>query len=351
MDRWTHGHFVLQSTQQRKHANSIQLIASSFTKFKTNEDQQMSTSKLGSPNVKNDFLSFTLCVSKPPKKPSNCKSPPKEVEQVYRQVLVAEDKHRKKYKTNALSYKKDKYNKPRYGKYSVFRIDNEGSLLTIGTYPFNKNNSLYVELCPIGGKKSLKKAFKMLKCVLGAELANSIYEKAKITRMDIAIDLVDVFLNDFFFDLEGVYDCAPKYRYGRLYEVLLGSINSNNSLRIYDKALEQKERKRVQGYLEPLLRIEFVSKPGTSFAKLEKEVANPLLRFKCYNKRDVEGLQDADFYADCREKGIRQALSARKGPHQRRLKNALPSAEHTLIDTEKVWKKYVKTLQVFMPTG
>jgi hypothetical protein len=306
-----------------------------------------------------DYLSGTIKLDSDLPKYKTVKMPPEAIQAVYDGIVrYRNEQERLGNIPKNLRFKADKFNKSRFAHCAIFPVDSKMTgkrLLSIGYYPFEKDGSIAIECCPVPRTSSdINRLYAHLVGALGDEFASCIFHGLKVTRIDIAVDSDVSGFDRYFFDFSKSEDVTFKCRFGRIYEMYIGSPYSDNYIRIYDKILEQLERKDIKTELpDPKLRFEFVAKPDCSIVDL-KSISNPLARMVCYKKSDVAKYVDREFYLDCREFGLKgaiQRLSRVDKNRARRVKRKLSKSTVELFDRDHQWQVFLNSLSMFDSIG
>jgi hypothetical protein len=317
----------------------------------------LNVSMFSSPKL--DYLSGTIKLHPDLPKYGKVNEPPETIQNVFDGIAHYRDQLEiNETISNSLRFKADKFNKPRFANCAIFPVDSEMTgerLLSISYYPFAKDGSIAIECCPVPRTSSdINRLYEHLVGALGKELASCVFHGLKITRIDIAVDSDISGFDRYFFDFTESEIVTMNFRHGRIHEIYIGSPYSDNYIRIYDKTLEQLERKSIKKHLpDPKLRFEFVAKPGCSIADLN-DISNPLSRLVCYKKSDVAKYVDREFYLDCRELGLKtaiQRLSRLDKNRARRVKRILSKRRVELFDRDHQWQVFLKSLSMFGSVG
>ena len=160
----------------------------------------------------------------------------------------------------------DRYNNPRYKYYVDFSVtEGSNSYLTIGSDPFNpKGRYLWISMNPshlltYEDKRALRK---QLSSIIPKSVLKTIYQEAKVTRTDFAVDISGVTPD--MFSLGMSYSMKTKFIYGGdglLETQSLGAQSSSKRLSFYDKNKDNEKRGRsiVDGALS---RLEIQTRPS-----------------------------------------------------------------------------------------
>lgn len=209
-----------------------------------------------------------------------------------------------KYKVNVLPETKD----GRYKNNYLFCIDSEKTVL-VSAYPINTNhNFLWVEYSPnnFGHMGSIELRNIML-YLLGRERVMDIYFRAKVNRLDLAIDLKsfpsDLFPHKSKAQISAIFRSDET---GKIESHVIGSEKSDIRITIYDKDAQQGLesdgfRQRFEINLRNL---------NCSLANLDPSLVN---EFREINFFDAEFLQDSrfsyQFQGDTYYMGLNSALA------------------------------------------
>lgn len=342
------------------------LIASGYTNIACNQllrndimtgFADLNVSIFSSPKL--DYLSGTVKLYSDLPQYKTVKEPPETIQTVFDGIeRYRNEQERIGNIPKKLRFKTDKFNKSRFAHYAIFPVDSKMTgkrLLSIGYYPFEKDGSIAIECCPVPKSSSdIIRLYAHLVGALGEQLAERIFHGLKVTRIDIAVDSDISGFDEYFFDFTMSEDVTVKFRCGRIYEIYIGSPYSDNYIRIYDKTLEQLERKDVKNELnDSNLRFEFVTKPCRSISEV-KIMPNPLARLVCYRKSDVAKYVDPEFYLDCRELGLKTALQklTREDENRaRRVKRILRKRRIELFDRDHQWQVFLNSLSKYESLG
>lgn len=169
---------------------------------------------------------------------------------------------------------------------------------------------------------------------------------AVVSRLDIATDVHPV-------SLESILVTAPKFRVstirngagGHLQSITLGSNESDNQIKLYDKYAEQESRGRG-GIQRDTVRIEYRNSTGIPIASLY-DVHNVLTQIRIINAIDIQDLplRDSDkfhFLDSVRFRGLHAALNLIHPPRTKReTLQWLQSAFSTdWWEPERIWQGY-----------
>ncbi|MEH6468841.1 MAG: phage/plasmid replication protein [Porticoccus sp.] len=173
----------------------------------------------------------------------------------------------------------------------------------------------------------------------------SVMENAKVTRIDIAVDLEEADLADFAFDCKYAQKTSCYCNHGVLETIYFGSGESQLHLCIYDKSKELDKK----GHGGELIRIEARcrSKPPTPLTELAK-IPCPFDRLEIKDLRNLKlGASEIERLALelARFKGLKRALSDCGATTAKSLAKRLSSHKCAWWDAGAIWEGWDKVVE------
>ncbi len=167
------------------------------------------------------------------------------------------------------------------------------------------------------------------------------YERARVTRIDVAFDLYDLDFNDAFFWCKESTTSQLFSTEGMRTETIVFNRTKLKKIVIYDKAREQKA-KGMKVVKEPWTRVE-VRKRSCGQLRSIKGCKNPMPGFYISSRDKPEGI-GKDFWmllnAACGPMTLQAVLSKFSPTHRATAKEALSKSLIAAWNSEKVWSEW-----------
>lgn len=167
--------------------------------------------------------------------------------------------------------------------------------------------------------------------------------KAKISRIDIAIDLSGVSIQDLFVFSNQAVRSAKYDRKGNRESLYLGSSKSTAQTRIYDKVAEMIAKGQMVESVQPITRIERVVRN----AGYLKNLAKMKNHFSTLHLASMDGTANGIpihiwrmFVSHAQRHTTQAALAQLPKPERAKYKAALKANEPIWWDTAEIWKQW-----------
>lgn len=176
--------------------------------------------------------------------------------------------------------------------------------------------------------------------LLGKKHAFRIYDEARITRYDVAVDFHGMTLDDIWILPERSRHIGVYYGKDGLKETLYyGSAESDFSSVAYDKISEVfKEDMTCAKEYPDRVRFEIRIKPDNVRLSTLIHSHNPFKKVGVYKAMTYSSLFDDCFFAACKPAGFFGALKSSDKNAQRRIKRIVKRHGKKLIDPKKAWE-------------
>jgi hypothetical protein len=169
------------------------------------------------------------------------------------------------------------------------------------------------------------------------------HAKAKISRIDIAIDLLGVSIQDLFVFSDQAVRSAKYERFGTLESIYLGSSKSTAQTRIYDKVAEMIAKGQMVESVQPITRIERVVRNAGSLKNLAK-MKNHFSTLHLASMSDkANGIPIPIwrmFVSHTQRHTTQAALAQLPKSERAKYKAALKANEPIWWDTAEIWKQW-----------
>jgi len=184
------------------------------------------------------------------------------------------------------------------------------------------------------------------------DLADRILKKGRVSRYDIAIDILGITPPELVFDptIDGKrIFYSPKE--GELETAYFGKKKKTAPVKVYNKVLQQIEAEEKKKYVaNPYTRVEYSRKSGVVLPKLiSRDSPLPLLSvYKAPPRPDKVDPAVWKLFLPCvRYLGLESALGLLDEPLQPLVRDAMAEAKAATRRPDKIWKFWPKTLQKY----
>jgi hypothetical protein len=199
---------------------------------------------------------------------------------------------------------------------SSFLIQAGSRLPNISDYRFECNPSII-------GPEGLRYASDFLDSITGIG-TNALFANGKITRIDLALDLPGLSLDNVIVRSKGqrkhgVYTSARS----KIETIYLGSVKANRTA-VYTKIKGDYELLRVERRMKPNILGKELSGLSNPFDKVQMIATDSLLPY-------LEGMVPEQFFDSIRMRGIRNAIAGLTPRQRREIKAVLSNPEESLL--------------------